>query len=108
MTARYHTHVHRAFELRADTVVKTLEGCDALRRPERFADFLLACEADARGRTGLEDRSLPAARISSRRRAKPWPPWSLTPKNARDSRASRSARSCARRRSRGRRRTLES
>jgi tRNA nucleotidyltransferase (CCA-adding enzyme) len=59
MTARYHTHVHRAHELRADTVLKTLEGCDALRRPERFADFLRACEADARGREGLEDRSYP-------------------------------------------------
>src|SRR6187455_1766611 len=59
MTARYHTHVHRASELRADTVLKTLEGCDALRRPERFADFLLACEADARGRKGLEMRDYP-------------------------------------------------
>ena len=59
ITARHHTHVHRAFELRADTVVKTLEACDALRRPERFADFLLACEADARGRGGLEERVYP-------------------------------------------------
>ena len=59
ITARYHTHVHRAFELRAATVLQTLESCDALRRPERFADFLLACEADVRGRTGLEDRSYP-------------------------------------------------
>ena len=59
MTARYHTHVHRASELRADTVLKTLEGCDALRRPERFEDFLLACESDARGRKGLETRDYP-------------------------------------------------
>ena len=59
ITARFHTHVHRALELRADTVVKTLENCDALRRPERFADFLLACEADARGRKGLESRDHP-------------------------------------------------
>jgi tRNA nucleotidyltransferase (CCA-adding enzyme) len=59
ITARYHSHVHRAFELRAATVVNTLESCDALRRPERFADFLLACEADVRGRTGLEDRAYP-------------------------------------------------
>jgi tRNA nucleotidyltransferase (CCA-adding enzyme) len=59
MTARYHTHVHRAEELRADTVLKTLEACDALRRPERFAEFLLACQADARGRLGLEDRPYP-------------------------------------------------
>jgi len=59
MTARFHTHVHRALELRAETVLKTLESCDAVRRPERFADFLLACEADARGRTGLEARLYP-------------------------------------------------
>ena len=59
ITARYHTHVHRARELRADTVLRTLEACDALRRPERFADFLLACEADARGRKGLEQRDYP-------------------------------------------------
>ena len=71
MTARYHTHVHRAFELRVDTVLKTLEGCDALRRPERFEDFLMACEADARGRAGLETRDYPqrnffaAARVAA-------------------------------------------
>ncbi len=59
ITSRYHTHVHRALELRAATVLKTLESCDAFRRPERFADFLLACEADARGRTGLEARAYP-------------------------------------------------
>jgi tRNA nucleotidyltransferase (CCA-adding enzyme) len=59
MASRYHTHVHRAAELRPDTVLRTLESCDALRRPERFADFLLACEADARGRKGLEDRPYP-------------------------------------------------
>jgi tRNA nucleotidyltransferase (CCA-adding enzyme) len=59
ITARYHTHVHRALELRADTVLRTLEGCDALRRPERFADLLLACEADARGRKGFESRDYP-------------------------------------------------
>src|SRR6185295_3983232 len=68
ITARYHTHVHRAFELRADTVVKTLESCDALRRPERFADFLLACEADARGRTGFEARAYPQREYFSRAR----------------------------------------
>jgi len=59
ITARYHTHVHRALELRAETVLRTLEACDALRRPERFADFLLACEADARGLQGLEARDYP-------------------------------------------------
>jgi tRNA nucleotidyltransferase (CCA-adding enzyme) len=59
VTARFHTHVHRALELRAATVLNTLESSDAMRRPERFRDFLLACEADARGRTGLESRPYP-------------------------------------------------
>jgi tRNA nucleotidyltransferase (CCA-adding enzyme) len=59
VTTRFHTHVHRALELRAATVLNTLEGCDAMRRPERFRDFLTACEADARGRTGLESRPYP-------------------------------------------------
>ena len=68
IAARYHTHVHRALELRADTVLRTLESCDALRRPERFADFLLACEADARGRQGLEDRDYPQRAFFARAR----------------------------------------
>jgi tRNA nucleotidyltransferase (CCA-adding enzyme) len=68
IAARYHTHVHRAFELRSDTVLKTLESCDALRRPERFADFLLACEADARGRQGLENRDYPQRAFFARAR----------------------------------------
>jgi tRNA nucleotidyltransferase (CCA-adding enzyme) len=69
MTARFHTHVHRAFELRAATVLNTLESCDALRRPERFADFLLACEADKRGRTGLEEQPYPQREYFARAQA---------------------------------------
>ena len=53
---RYHLHYHRAAELRDDTFLKTLEALDAFRRPERFELFLLACEADSRGRTGYEDQ----------------------------------------------------
>jgi len=68
ITSRFHTHVHRAFEMRADTIVKTLESCDALRRPERFAEFLLACEADARGRTGFEAREYPQRTFLARAR----------------------------------------
>ena len=56
LVAKYHLHSHRAFELRADTVLRVIEAADAFRRPERFEKFLLACEADARGRKGLEDR----------------------------------------------------
>jgi tRNA nucleotidyltransferase (CCA-adding enzyme) len=61
LAARYHTLVHRARELKPATVLGLLESCDAFRRPERWADLLLACEADARGRTGKEDDPYPQA-----------------------------------------------
>ena len=54
IVARFHGHVHRAFELRPSTLLEFLERADAFRRAERFAQALLACEADARGRAGLE------------------------------------------------------
>ena len=57
LVAEFHTHCHKALELRPDTMLKVLERTDAFRRPERFEEFLVACEADARGRLGLEDRS---------------------------------------------------
>lgn len=59
ITAKFHLHVHRALELKAETLVKLFEQTDLLRRPERFAQFLQACECDARGRLGLEDRDYP-------------------------------------------------
>lgn len=58
-TARFHLHYHRALELKPETVVKTLEQLDAFRKPERFEKFLLASEADARGRPGYENTDLP-------------------------------------------------
>lgn len=61
LAAEFHTHVHRAFELRASTVLKVLNRADAFRRPERFAKLITVCEADARGRTGLENREYPQA-----------------------------------------------
>jgi tRNA nucleotidyltransferase (CCA-adding enzyme) len=59
--ARDHGNVHRALELRAATVVELLERVDAFRRPERFAEFLQACECDFRGRPGYELRDFPAS-----------------------------------------------
>jgi tRNA nucleotidyltransferase (CCA-adding enzyme) len=59
IVARYHGNVHRAFELQPKTILKILEKTDALRRPERFAQALLACEADSRGRLGLEEKPYP-------------------------------------------------
>ena len=59
--ARDHGNCHRAMQLRPATVLDLLERCDALRRPERFAEFLLACEADFRGRDGFAARPYPQA-----------------------------------------------
>jgi tRNA nucleotidyltransferase (CCA-adding enzyme) len=59
MTAREHGNVGRALEMRADTLVKMLERCDAFRKPARFMDLLVASECDSRGRTGFEDRPFP-------------------------------------------------
>jgi len=60
LTAREHTNVHASGTLDAAAVLRLLDRCDALRRPERFAQLLQACECDARGRLGLEDRPYPA------------------------------------------------
>ncbi len=59
--AREHGIVHRALELRPGTVVELLERVDAFRRPQRFEEFLQACECDFRGRPGYESRPFPAA-----------------------------------------------
>ena len=59
ITARYHTHTHRALELRPSKMLKLLQAVDCLRKPDRFELFLRVCEADARGRTGFEDRDYP-------------------------------------------------
>jgi len=57
--ARDHGHVHRALELRPGTLVELLERVDAFRRPDRFEEFLLACECDFRGRPGYPDKPFP-------------------------------------------------
>jgi len=61
LAARFHTHCHRAAELKASTLLETLEKLDAFRRPERFEHFLLVCEADATGRLGYESAEYPQA-----------------------------------------------
>jgi tRNA nucleotidyltransferase (CCA-adding enzyme) len=61
LTMLQHTLVHRALELKPTTVLTLLENCDAFRRPERFAELLRACEADARGRAGRESEPYPQA-----------------------------------------------
>jgi len=59
VVAREHGNIHRSGELNAGAVLRLLERCDAIRKPERFEQALLACECDARGRLGLEERPYP-------------------------------------------------
>ncbi|TIC83118.1 multifunctional CCA addition/repair protein [Crenobacter intestini] len=66
VTCLYHTKVHIAREMRADTVLRLFRDTDALRRPERFTRFLDACVADARGRLGFEDTPYPQAAYLAR------------------------------------------
>ena len=56
VVAREHTHLHASGTLSAAALVRLFERCDALRKPARFEQALLACACDARGRTGLQDR----------------------------------------------------
>ena len=63
IVARHHLDCHRIAELRPDTILRKLEAADGFRRPERFEQFLLACEADARGRSGFEKRDYPQAEL---------------------------------------------
>lgn len=58
---RYHGHCHKAFELRASTLTDTLAALGAFKENNRLEEFLLACEADAKGRTGLENKPYPQA-----------------------------------------------
>jgi len=66
LTSRHHALVHRARELRPTTILKVLEATDAFRRPERFEEMVSACEADARGRAGLEAQPYPQAELFRR------------------------------------------
>ena len=59
--SRFHLDCHRIQEMKPETILKKLEQLDAFRRPERFEQFLIACEADARGRASFEDRDYPQA-----------------------------------------------
>ena len=59
VVAREHGNIHRSESLDAAATLRLLERCDAMRRPERFEQALLACECDARGRLGLENAPYP-------------------------------------------------
>lgn len=61
LVSRFHLDIHRAQELKPATLLRKLIAMDALRRPDRFHDILLACEADARGRKGFFEKPYPQA-----------------------------------------------
>ncbi len=63
LVAKFHGKLHQVSKMRADTLVEFLIELDAFRQPERFNDFLKACECDSRGRTGLENCALPETDI---------------------------------------------
>ena len=66
VVAREHGNIHRSESLNAGATVRLLERCDAIRKPARFADILLACECDARGRLGMHGTPYPqAARLAA-------------------------------------------
>ena len=59
VVAREHGNIHRSADFGAAAVVRLLQRCDAFRKPQRFAEVLLACECDARGRLGFADAAYP-------------------------------------------------
>ena len=63
IVAKFHGKLHSVRKMRPDTLLKFLIELDAIRQPERFEDFLKACESDSRGRTGLENCELPETEL---------------------------------------------
>ena len=63
IVAKFHGKLHQASKMRPDTLLEFLMELDAIRQPDRFNYFLKACEADSRGRTGLESCDLPEAEL---------------------------------------------
>ena len=63
LVAMFHGDIHRAEQLKPATMVRVMEQCDALRRPERFGQVLAACESDYRGRLGFGERPYPQAEL---------------------------------------------
>lgn len=61
IVAKFHGKLHQTSKMRPGTLLEFLIDLDALRQPARFHDFLKACEADSRGRTGMESCAIPEA-----------------------------------------------
>ena len=66
ITTEYHTHVHRALELKDSTLLKLFTRTDIFRKPQRFTKMTQACLADIRGRTNFESAEYPQAQFLTR------------------------------------------
>lgn len=66
LVAEFHTHSHKIQELRPETIIKLFNKLDVWRKPQRFFDFLLVCEADTKGRLGFENREYPQAEYAKK------------------------------------------
>ncbi|WP_322803562.1 multifunctional CCA addition/repair protein [Vibrio alfacsensis] len=63
MVCEQHSNIHRAAELKPQTIIKILNKFDVWRKPERLQDILICCQADHAGRKGLEDQPYPQANL---------------------------------------------
>ena len=55
----HHLHCHKAFQLKASTLLRIFNQLDVWRKPQEFDDFLLACKSDFLGRLGFEHKPYP-------------------------------------------------
>ena len=63
LAALHHTSIHKAFSLSDEACLQVLEACDAFRKPDRFEQLLLVCQADSQGRLGFENQPYPQAQF---------------------------------------------
>jgi tRNA nucleotidyltransferase (CCA-adding enzyme) len=66
IACREHLNIHRLDELKPATVHDLIARCDGFRRPKRMAELGLVCEADKRGRAGLQDQPYPSRALLAR------------------------------------------
>ena len=61
IVAKFNGKLHQVLQMKPTALLNFLVELDAIRQPERFKDFLRACESDARVRAGSENHAIPAA-----------------------------------------------
>ncbi|PLR36241.1 multifunctional CCA addition/repair protein [Chimaeribacter californicus] len=59
LVAEHHDLIHTINRLRPETLLKLFDSIDVWRKPQRLEQMIITSEADARGRTGLENNPYP-------------------------------------------------